>query len=171
MKKKGALNVSVGTIIVVVIGVALLGVGLMFVTGLGDNLMDLMEGIFGGGGLVKIPKQPTGTDPLAYEGSISLKRGNTKNVEAAIFNNLGVAANFEISIEPSGTFKDLDPEELVVGLDLTEESVGPDEKQTFQVIVQAKGHSRSGTNSYKLVVTANGVEYATGPFIVDVEIE
>ena len=171
MQKKGALNLSISTIIVVVIGVALLGVGLMFVTGLGDNLMGIMDGIFGGGGLIKLPKQPTGTDPLVYEQSISVKRGQTKTVEAAIFNNLGEIGNFDISIEPSGTLKDLDSDELSVDLTSTEETIRVDEKQVFSIVVTSDQSSRAGSNSYKVVVKTNDEIYKSGSFIVTVDIE
>lgn len=171
MKKRGALELSINTIVIVVIGITLLTLGLAFVKNQFGGLTELSEGVFGaakteigkihGGAKFTAPTQVTAkqgetttfTIFVANDGS----QGNTPvtvNVAlTAVTTVNGISAR--IISSPTATLK-----------------VG--QEASFIVAIAATKDALLSTGSasdpaYSVTVTVGGTTYASGGFVINVQ--
>ncbi|MFH1332509.1 MAG: hypothetical protein ABIH63_04485 [archaeon] len=85
MKKRGALELSVNTIVVIVIGVALLSLGLIFVKNLFGGIGDISDEIFGTAE-TEIGKLHTGST-LTVDSNVDVKQGSRSTIFSYVGND------------------------------------------------------------------------------------
>lgn len=97
MQKKGALELSVTTIIIVVIGVVLLSLGLVFVKDIFSRLGGVSEKTFAGAETVL--GEMSGTDTrLNVQSTIEVKQGKTVRIPIKICNVEGQGGSLKLSV-------------------------------------------------------------------------
>lgn len=99
MKKKGALELSVTTIVIVVIGVVLLSLGLVFVKDIFNRLSGVSEQTFAGAETVL--GEMSGTDTrLNVQSTIEIEQGERERVPIKICNVEGQGGSLKLKITP-----------------------------------------------------------------------
>ena len=175
MKKRGALELSVTTIVIVVIGVALLTLALVFVKGIFGKLTGLSDEIFG--------KSSTIIDTLSIDAKIScpstikVEQGKTTTFKCLVGHDgksFTGSRDFDIKLTPK--FPPGITEEKVRAKIISEHPVklNEGEQATFviQVATTANAPLSAGlgrTASYSLTVTSNNQVYETIAFIINIE--
>ena len=96
-RKKGALELSMNTIVIVVIGVTLLVLGLGFVTGIFGNLESLTQNVFGEAEN-SINQIATHNEKLTIPGEIMVKQGETASSKVWVVNEEPQSKTFTIDI-------------------------------------------------------------------------
>ena len=96
-RKKGALELSMNTIVIVVIGVTLLVLGLGFVTGIFGNLESLTQNVFGEAEN-SINQIATHNEKLSVLGEINVKQGKTASTKIWVVNEEPQSKTFTIDI-------------------------------------------------------------------------
>ncbi len=168
MQKKGALELSISTIVVVVIGVTLLTLGLVFVKGIFGKLNDLSGDIFDKAGteLGSITIESKFSAPS----SVEVKQGKQTSFKVMVGHDgtLSGAQTFTLDIAPSGT-NPLPTDKVRVEI-ISEESVSLQEGQqaTFIVGVAATADAPLRSGAYKITAKAGNQIYDTGAVIVSV---
>lgn len=174
--KKGAIELSMTTIIVIVIGVTLLTLGILWVRGVIGNVSGLSDSAFedaervlaSGGdfqGAVNAPSQ------------LSLERGEIKQ---AIFKvrNTGEYTNdgdgtFSIAVRerPEEGLTTVTPIDClvvkVIGLD--SKKIVRGQSSEFSVGISAKNSCSTGVAAFPVSVKANGVEISPRPLIINIK--
>jgi len=113
MSKKGAMELSVNTIVIVVIGITLLVLGLVFVRDIFDKLSGLGSGAFEEAEK-ELSQIQTGDAKINFPTAISVKKGKSKTTTLKICNTDGTYKVYapsnkdaKIVITPSGFFEGL----------------------------------------------------------------
>ena len=171
MQKKGALELSISTIVVVVIGVTLLTLGLVFVKGIFGKLTDLSGDIFDKAGteLGSI----TIESKFSVPSSIEVKQGKQTSFKVMVGHDgtLSQAQTFTLDISPSGSVQDQLPVDKVRVEIISEEEVTLQEGQqaTFVVGVAARSDAPLKSGPYRITAKlSDGTTYDTGAVIVSV---
>jgi len=168
MQKKGALELSITTIVVVVIGVTILTLGLVFVKGMFDKL---------GGTTTKIFQQTdtiidTMTIDSKYSGpsSVEVKQGEMISFTVTVGHDGTVGGDnaipFVIAVSPSGGTP---VKGLVVSV-ISDKSVNlkPAQQATYTIGVKADTDAVLDSNAYSISITAGGEDYEARAVIVKV---
>ena len=168
MKKRGALDISIGTIVIVVIGVALLTFGLIFVADLGDNILDLMGSAFRQGRdqidrLERTHTERLTITPLDQE----VQRGKTETLYAYVANDLEEPATLTLQIS-SKEDNPLGSDELRVRLPKTSITVDPSYELKIPIEARADRKSKLDSNAYTMEILLDGKTYAEQSFFVEV---
>lgn len=168
MQKKGALELSISTIVVVVIGVTLLTLGLVFVKGIFGKLNSLSGDIFDKAGteLGSI----TIESKFSVPSNVEVEQGDQSSFKVVVGHDgtLSGEHTFSLDIAPSGS-NQLETSKVRVEI-ISEESVSLQEGQqaTFVVGVAATADAPIASGAYKVTAKADGVVYDTGAVIVSV---
>ncbi len=97
MRKKGAMELSMNTIVVVVIGVTLLVLGLVFVRGLFGRITETTAKTFAGADTIL--EEMTGTEQrLNVQTGITLKRGQTEKIPVKLCNIEGQGDSLKLRV-------------------------------------------------------------------------
>ena len=167
MEKRGALELSVSTIVVVVIGVALLSFGLIFVTDLGEGIREMMKDVFTGA------KTKLGEVDRQYDErltitptDIKVERGKSDTFKVYIGNDLDTTQTFTINVIPDEG-NPLDEEELRLQYAKTA-TINSDKQYNTEIKAIAHRESRLDSNLYKMQVTTDGEVYEEKTFFVEV---
>jgi hypothetical protein len=172
-RKRGALELSINTIVIVVIAVTLLTLGLYFVRGIFGNLTEISEETFG--------KSSTIIDSLNIDtkisspSSISVSQGKTKTFKVLVGHDgtLSGQKSFRIQLKPNipsglnGKVEARIISEPQINLDEGEQASFVIEVATTTDAPLSAGLGR--TPSYSLTVLANNEVYATSAFVIEIE--
>lgn len=173
MRKKGALELSINTIIIIVIGVALLSLGLIFVKNMFGQVGELSTNIFEGA-KTSVGKINTG-EKLSTPTKVNIKQGDTGIISILVGNDGRCKSNkFTLSVNPPWQKNDK------VGAYVVQPNtqvIKPGEEKEFKVSVGATNDavpSTGGLDTVKVVsVTLQCAgetdSYATSAFIINVE--
>ena len=170
--KKGAIEMSITTIIVIVIGVTLLVLGLTWVRGLFGKLTKITESTFSQAD-IEIEKLSQGTEPFRYPSAIDVKQGKSAQIKVYVYNTgLGSGIkDFTLVLTRDPTSKV--PEEKVQARIISPKTVKLEEGQQATFVIQAVSTSDAplgAETTYEMKVTCTSCtkEYATGGFAIDV---
>ncbi len=172
--KKAAIEMSITTIIVIVMGVTLLTLGLTWIRGLFGKISTITEGTFTQA-QIEIEKLSQGTDPFTYPSIIEVKQGKSSAVKVYVYNdgNLGSGVkSFTLTLTRSQDTKtSLDQVQAKI---ISPKTVELDEgnQATFTIQVVARNDAPLGSDTtYEMKVTCSGCtrNYATGGFAINVE--
>ena len=170
-QKTGAIELSITTIIVVVLGVTLLSLGLVFVRGIFTKLTTTSDEVFG--------KANTLIGSLDIEGRFSapsevdVPQSGTTTFDIIIGNDGTIgSANFDVRLTPSSDSGV--PESQVRAKIISEHprQIAPGQQGRFkvQVIATSDAPLSIGNNvqAYALTITADGKPYETSAFLIKV---
>ncbi|MFH1210831.1 MAG: hypothetical protein V1645_02845 [archaeon] len=177
MQKRGALELSVNTIVIVVIGVALLSLGLIFVRNTFGGLTKMSDDIFGTAD-TQIGKLHSGAR-LTVPTTINVKTGSV--VRANIFvGNDGTrctANTFKLTLGDSGASQVCNTGSTICAKIISKDSltIAPGEEGTYVVAVAATkaaplSSGNLGTDvTVGVIVTCGGSDYDTSAFTINVQ--
>lgn len=154
MNKKGALELGVSTVVVLVIAIVLIGVIISFITGLGDKLD---EGV---GGIEPdlLPVRPTATDPMALKAnSVTVKKGDATTFEIAVYNTEPLPLKNAKLVAGMCT-EDLDGEEAEMIIRGLPQTIKPGDIGAYRVKIEAGENTDPG--SYICSIKAVSDEFA-----------
>ncbi|MBU1203559.1 MAG: hypothetical protein KKG60_00645 [Nanoarchaeota archaeon] len=164
--KKGAMELSVNTIVVIVIGVTLLVLGLVFVKGIFDRLGDQADVIFGNVEN-ELSSIATHDQKLTVQNSVPVKQGDQSFFKIWVVNLDDSPKTFKISVEPSSG----NPfgERVDIDFASNEEYLDIGEEAGFVAGVATTENAPLKAGGYKITVLANNQPYDTAGFFVKVE--
>ena len=173
-KKRGAIELSITTIVVVVIGVTLLTLGLVFVKGIFGKLTSLSDDIFGKSST--IIDTLTIDTKLSVSSSVSVEQGRTTTLKVQVGHDGTLSGTKTFSIELTPRFPSGLTESQVQAKVISEPSVQLNEGQQATFVIQVATTTNAPlsaglgrTPAYGLTVKADGQVYATSAFIINVE--
>ncbi|MEK6974491.1 MAG: hypothetical protein AABW41_04625 [Nanoarchaeota archaeon] len=165
MYKRGAIELSMTTIIVIVIGITLLSLGLLWVRSTFQRISTLTESQFDNAQQI-IDATPITDEKLSVPLEINIKVGETKGFRMYL-NNDGSGSDSQFDIK---LINNDNPVGVIVGI------IGakPDESKLFMVdegrqkeidgLVMAKNSAKPGSYTYNVLV--NNGEYEEKGFVV-----
>ena len=164
VSKKGALELSMNTIVIIVIGVVLLSLGLMFVRGMFGNIEDLSKRAFEGAEN-SLNQIATHDDKLTIPSQIMVKKDDTTTFNIWVVNEGDAAQTFTLSIQPAANNNAGSNLEIIIPSD--QETVDIGGEIGFVIGIEASKNLQKGLYAYNVKV--NGGSYASSSFFVKVE--
>ncbi|MBS3150503.1 hypothetical protein J4425_01710 [Candidatus Woesearchaeota archaeon] len=164
MNKKGALELSMNTIIIIVIGVVLLSLGLMFVRGIFGNVEDLANNAFEDAENA-INQIATHDQKLTVPSQLSVKQGDSTVSHIWVVNEDPVQQIFTISVSASNE-NDAGPK-IRISIPSNQATLDTGEEVGFAVGVEVANNLDKGLYGYQINI--NGGAYASNSFFVKVE--
>jgi archaellum component FlaG (FlaF/FlaG flagellin family) len=165
--KKGALELSVNTIVIIVIGVTLLTLGLIFVRGVFSKINSLSDNVF--------DNAQSSINEISHTGkfnaptSIGVQQGAKKTFNVYVSNDGSSGTgqkSFTLSLIPNGNF-----ESSVKAKVISPASVTLDEGKEATYTIQVAAVSTAPLSldaSYQVKVTAGNTDYASGGFSIQI---
>ncbi|MEM4396054.1 MAG: hypothetical protein QXR30_00080 [Candidatus Woesearchaeota archaeon] len=193
MLKKGDLNMSISTIVILILAMTLLGFGLMFIRNTFSSASDQFSNVNSDVQKVLRDRLTQGNERLVLSiDTFELKKGEKKSTEFAIRNDLGQEARFNFSggsLDSAGKFSgtggiiscyssDSDSNNPSSKISFTYPSqivLGGGEVKVFKWSVSVKSNAVSGATYYCAFVvydnitTTSGTPYARVDFSVTVK--
>ncbi len=173
MKRRGALELSVNTIVIIVIGVALLSLGLIFVKNMFGGMTQISNDIFGTAN-TEIGKLHTGAR-LTVPTNVDVKQGSVVKINAFVGNDgsrcSGASPSFKLSVtKSSGSTAEVGVK--VISSDTV--VIKPGEEATYVIGVAATKNAPLTTGSMNdptvsVTVTCDNQVYDTSAFIINVQ--
>ncbi|MEW6063144.1 MAG: hypothetical protein AB1571_02125 [Nanoarchaeota archaeon] len=170
--KKAAIEMSITTIIIIVIGVTLLVLGLTWVRGLFGKLTKITETTFSQAD-IEIEKLSQGTEPFRYPSVIDVKQGKSNQIKVNVYSTgLGSGVkDFTLTLTRAPDSKV--PADKVQARIISPKTVKLDEGEQATFVIQAVSTSDAplgAETSYEMRVTCTpcNKEYATGGFAIDI---
>ena len=171
--KKAAIEMSITTIIVIVLGITLLTLGLTWVRGLFGKISSITDTTFSQAN-IEVEKLSQGTDPFTYPNVIEVKQGNSAQIKVYVYNDghLGSGVkDFTLTLTRSPDSKA--PVDAVQAKIISQKTVKLDEGEqaTFVIQVVSTASAPLGSDTtYEMKVTCSGCtrDYSTGGFAIDV---
>ncbi|MBS3118026.1 hypothetical protein J4430_04070 [Candidatus Woesearchaeota archaeon] len=179
-KKRGALELSISTIIIVVIGITLLTLGIVFVKNIFGKLTNLSDDVFDTAN-VELGQLGAGDARLKVPTTVTVNQGKSKRFDIVIGNDgTTTGSSFTLRLTRSGSAATI-PEiqvqaRIIVGTTGNSHTLtispGRTAKVPLQVIAISTAPLTNGANdpAYAVEVTsANGDPYETSAFVINVE--
>ncbi len=167
-KKKGAIELSMTTIIIIVIGVVLLGLALTWVRSVFNKLGTQTDLVFGEAEN-QIKNIAEHSERVNTQLTIPLKRGEQENFYIWVVNQLDETKTFHITVQRSTDQVYQNPD-VVVGFANNVATLAPGEEVGFVAGVTAPKGASSQSAAFTISVTCDGcpqnAPYGTGGFIV-----
>ena len=165
MNKKGAIELSMTTIIVIVIGVVLLSLGLVWVRGTFSQVTSLTQQAFIQADQ-EIREKMGGDSKFYISGqTFDLKVKSKITINVGIQNTEGIDTIFTLKAEPSGAETSTNIEFKVPSAQL----IKAGEKKGIPISLEIKSTATPGTTYlYKISAIANNVEYASEVIIINI---
>ena len=176
MTKRGALELSINTIVIVVIGITLLTLGLVFVRGIFGKLNELSEDTFGTA-QAQIGRLGQGEARLITPSVVTVKQGKTTKQNLVIGND-GADGLFTVRLErqSGGPSESQVAAKMVLATGSTNThtiSLKSGESITIPLVIAATSEAplTTGLNSvqYAIEVKKDSQPYENGAFIINVE--
>lgn len=180
MKKKGALELSVNTIVVIVIGVALLSLGLIFIKNLFGGIDKISGGIFDTAN-TEIGKLHTGAK-FTVPPIVDVKQGSRATMFVYVGNDgsdIDNCKSFYIDLGKQGTFNENEIQSKVISKNPVELDAGEEARFVIQVAAIKKAPLSTGKPedpAYSVTArcaagtaTAASPVYDTSAFTINVE--
>ncbi len=170
--KKGALEMSVNTIVVIVIAVTLLTLGLFFIRGLFTKITDLSGKVFDEGNQEIEKLSRIHNEKLTYNTKVEITQGKKLDYVIYVLNDGSAGSGpmkFTIKLTPNGNFENYVKAKLISNPSFTLQE-GEEAKIVIQAAATASAPLATEA-SYQILVTCSNCqqEYATGAFIIDVQ--
>ncbi|MDD5133423.1 MAG: hypothetical protein PHD81_01100 [Candidatus Nanoarchaeia archaeon] len=106
--KKGAIELSMTTIIVIILGVTLLSLGLMFIKGTFGNITDITDKTFDQADDIIKDYMVTGTTKMyILDSNVAMKAGTINTIYVGIKNQLGRDDEFYLKAKPANDKSDV----------------------------------------------------------------
>ena len=100
MNKKGALELGINTVVILVIAIILIGGGIAFITNIGNKLTENVDNIPD----ELLPVKPTSSEPLALSAEeVSIKKGGSEQLTVGVYNTGSTPADDVIITSDSCT--------------------------------------------------------------------
>ncbi|MCD4666318.1 hypothetical protein K8R47_00735 [archaeon] len=164
--KRGAMELSMNTIVVVVIGVTLLVLGLVFVRGLFDNLQNQMDVLFGNADN-DLNQISTHDQEISLQQQVNVKQGEGATFKVWVTNLENSAGMFTIEATPSSTNNF--GNKVIVDFANPEANLDVGQEIGFVTGIISDKNAPLTSGGYTINVYKDGVEYASGGFFVMVE--
>lgn len=167
--KKGALELSINTIVIIVIGVTLLSLGLFFIRGLFTQINEIRDDIFDRGRIA--------IDQIGHAGkfnavsSVDIEQGDKTTTDIFVAHDGSVGSGdktFTVKLIPNGNFEHLAKAKIISPSTVT---LQEGQEAKFVVQVAVTGNTPLSTDaSYQIIVECNGCSapYATGGFAINI---
>lgn len=170
--KKGALELSVNTIVIVVIGVTLLTLGLVFVKNMFNQLTQTSDDVFGTADkeIGKMHQESKFTCPT----EISVKAGKrqTSTLYVGHDGTCGQGVKeFTVTLEKASDFDETLVKAKLISPATIPLKEGEEATYTMQIAAAIDAPLSSGSGddpAYSVTVTCEGENYANGAFIINV---
>jgi len=164
MNKKAALELSMNTIIIIVIGVVLLSLGLMFVRGIFGNVDDLTRDAFEGAENA-INDIATHDQKLTVPSQIPIRQGDSAVSNIWVVNENPTQQAFTLSLTPSADNNA--GAKISISIPSSQVTLDTGEEVGFAIGIEVSNNLAKGLYGY--TVQINGGTYATDSFFVKVE--
>jgi len=170
MNKKGAIELSMTTIIIIIIGVVILMLGIGFVTNVLTGAEDIAGTAITGGKEQVLGILGSSKDPVTlYSTNVDLEQGDYNYIGVVVLNDQGDSADYVLTTElKSRSDNNLDCY-IAESLDLTDSftlNSGLDTSRT--IVIEDTGNSPLALNSCTITVTRNGVEISKESILINV---
>jgi len=164
--KKGALELSMNTIVIIVIGVVILSLGLMFVRGMFSQLTAQTDIIFGESENA-LNELASHDDKLTVQSRVTVKQGEQQIFKIWAVNMDNTPGLFTVNVVPSGdnTFT---PDHIKVEFANPEQNLETGQEVGFVTAVKSSKIAPLQSGGYTVKVYKSGVLYASGGFFVEV---
>jgi len=166
VNKRGAMELSINTIIIIVIGVALLSFGLIFLGTIKDKVFGLTENAFGEADTALTDLNQIDSK-LSVVSSVSVKKGETTNFKISVGNEKQTKANFVVKVTPASG--NLAGERLKIEIPRSQFDIESGAGKQTGASVTASENIVQGSYAYLVDVTADGQPYESGEFFVNVK--
>jgi hypothetical protein len=164
MNKRAALELSMNTIIIIVIGVVLLSLGLMFVRGIFGNVNDLSRNAFEDADNA-LNQIATHDQKLTIPSQIIVKQGDSATSNAWVVNEEASQQSFTLAVT-AGSGNDQGSKIRIIVPQSTA-TIDTGGEVGFALGIEVSKNVPKGLYAYN--VNVNGGQYATGSFFVKVE--
>ena len=164
MNKKAALELSMNTIIIIVIGVVLLSLGLIFVRGIFGNVEDLSKSAFEDANNA-LNQIATHDQKLTVPSQIIVKQGESATSTAWVVNEEASQQSFTLAVS-SGSGNDQGSKIRII-IPQSTASVDTGGEVGFALGIEVSKNVPKGLYAYNINI--NGGQYASGSFFVKVE--
>ena len=172
MNRKGALELGINTIVILVIAMVVIAAGIAFIRGFFQLGEEKLKEPFN---LADFGLKPSSTDPLVMQsGDVTIKRGNEKEIKVGYYNKENTAQNsidLKMGVckgrDNAGTEISVTP--VITTVPVTEIKAG--DSVGMRVLLRAKSGSEninSGTYICPIILTVGGVDYASVQFTMTV---
>lgn len=165
--KKGALELSMNTIVIIVIGVTLLILGLAFVTGLFDKLSGQRDIIFGDLE-TKITGLGSHNDKLNVQSQVTVNQGDQTLFSVYVVNFETSKKTFTVKLTPSQD-KEFQNDDLFVKLQRDTLVIPEGQEAAFAIGVRTPKDAKLTPAVYNIDVTADGEQYAQSSVLIEVK--
>ena len=166
--KKGALELSMNTIVVIVIGVVILSLGLMFVRGMFSQLTSQTDIIFGESENA-LNELASHDDKLTVQSRVNVKQGEQQIFKIWAVNMDNTLGAFSIIVVPSaGQSTVFSEEEVKIEFANPQQNLETGQEIGFVTAVKASKIAPLQSAGYTVNVYKNNVLYASGGFFVEV---
>ncbi len=171
--KKGAIEMSITTIIVIVIGITLLTLGLTWVRGIFTKLDKITSGTFDQA-TVEIGKiRQGGGEKLNMPSSVTVKQGSKETVQSIVYNEDTSSHSFEISGDMTAgagaTGIENKVQAKIISSPQTVTLAGNQEVPFDIQVVATTDAPLTSNNVYNVVVKKDGALYISKTLTINVE--
>ena len=171
-KKKGALELSINTIIIIVIGITLLTLGLVFVKNIFTKLTDISDDTFSQAE-TEISKMH-GEARFTVPPVVKVNQGDRTTTKIYVGND-GVSCSsesFTLSLEKTTSFDETMIKAQIISEPTVTIKAGYEAEYVIQVASTADAPLTKGSlegPAYKVSATCGGKDYANSAFTIEVE--
>ena len=166
INKRGAMELSINTIIIIVIGVALLSFGLLFLGDIKDKVFSLGEKAFGEADTALTDLNQADAK-LTVASSVSVKKGDSTNFQITVGNEKQTKSSFTIEVKPAAD--NLAGEKLKISIPRSQFEIESGAGKRLTAGVTAAENIVQGSYAYLIEVKADGQAYESGEFFVNVK--
>jgi uncharacterized membrane protein len=102
VSKRGAIELSMTTIIIIIIGITLLGLGLTWISGVFEKISDLSDQAFIQADKEIRDKMQADQNFYVSGQTFDLEAGESKTINVGVRNTLGTDTNIQVTMTPQG---------------------------------------------------------------------
>jgi len=165
--KKGALELSMNTIVIIVIGVTILSLGLMFVRGMFDKLTTQIDSIFGESENA-LNDLASHDDKLTVQSKVMVEQGKQQIFKIWVVNMDNTPGIFTANTIPSTGSYQFPENTVFVEFANPQQSLETGQEIGFVTAVKTSKTAPLQSGGYTVNVYKDNVLYASGGFFVDV---
>lgn len=170
MNKKGAIELSMTTIIIIIIGITILVLGLMFVTDLLGGAQELGQSVIEGGKEQVRGMIGQSTDPLSlYTTTIEIEQGGEQVVGVVVLNDGTSEANYKLEVVASSRDEHNIDCYILDSDSLTDEFTLKSGSEEDEIIaIQDTGNTDLGSYSCKINLYRDGEKIEDSAILIKV---
>ena len=165
--KKGALQLAMSTIVIIVIAVVILILGLAFITGLFERASEQRDVIFGDLE-TKITGLGSHDQRVNVQTQVTVEQGEQELFKIYIVNFEETPKTFKLTLQASSS-PEFQNDDVIVALQRDTLTIPDGQEASFAVGVRAIEGARLKAAAYNIDVTADGQPYGQDSFMVEVK--